>query len=121
MARFLVDEDLPRSLATTLRAGGTFAEDVRDVGLRGSADDAVLAYAATHGLTLLTNDLDFGNLLHFPLGSHAGIVVLRLPHEWPAPRRSQFVAEAVSELPPDVDRGCLVIVEPGRMRLRRPS
>jgi hypothetical protein len=74
-----------------------------------------------HGLTLLTNDLDFGNLLHFPLGSHAGIVVLRLPHEWPAPRRSQFVAEAVSELPPDVDRGCLVIVEPGRMRLRRPS
>lgn len=121
MARFLVDEDLPRSLATRLRADGTFAEDVRDVGLRGLADDHVLAHAVVHGLTLLIGDLDFANLLRFPLGSHPGIVVARLPHQWPAARRTQIIAEAVRDLPDDVGRGCLVIVEPGRIRLRRPA
>jgi len=121
MARFLVDEDLPRSLAPRLRAGGTSTEDVRDVGLRGSADDDVLAHAVAHGFTLLTGDLDFANLLRFPLGSHPGIVVVRLPNQWPAARRTQIIADAVRDLPDDVVRGSLVIVEPGRIRLRRPG
>lgn len=38
MAVFLVDEDLPRSLARLLRAESLDAEDVRDVGLRGKTD-----------------------------------------------------------------------------------
>lgn len=121
MARFLVDEDLPRALATTLRASGTPAEDVRDVGLRGSADDDILAYAVAHGLTLLTGDLGFANLLRFPLGAHRGIVVARLSNQWAAARRTQIIADAVRELPDDVLLGCLNIVEPGRIRLRRPG
>ena len=47
--RFLVDEDLPRSLAGELRAAGVDAADVRDVGLRGRTDEEVLAYAAGDG------------------------------------------------------------------------
>jgi predicted nuclease of predicted toxin-antitoxin system len=121
MGRFLVDEDLPRSLATTLQAGGTSAEDVRDVGLRGATDDDVLAHAVVHGLTLVTGDLDFANLLRFPLGTHRGIVVARLPHQWAATRRTQIIADAVRDLPDDVLLGCLIIVEPGRIRLRRPG
>ena len=102
MGRFLVDEDLPRSLVTTLRAGGAFAEDVRDVGLRGGADDDVIAHAVAHDPTLLTGDLDFANLLRFPLGTHRGIVVARLPHPWPAARRTQIIADAVRDLPGQV-------------------
>lgn len=120
MGRFLVDEDLPRSVATRLRAGGTLAEDVRDIGLRGSSDDAVLAHAVAHGLTLLTADLDFANLLRFPLGSHRGIVTVRLPSQWPAARRTQIIADTARDLPDEVALGCLVILEAGRIRLRRP-
>ncbi len=121
MAGFLVDEDLPRSLVLKLRTSGTSAEDVRDVGLRGSRDTEVLGHAIAHDLTLLTGDLDFANLLRFPLGSHRGIVVVRLPNQWPAAQRTQIIADAVHDLPDDIGLGCLVIVEPGRIRLRRPG
>jgi len=70
MARFLVDEDLPRSLAPVLRAAGLSVEDVRDIGLRGQPDDTILAYATTHGFAVLTPDVGFGNLVRLPLGSH---------------------------------------------------
>ncbi len=105
MAGFLVDEDLPRSLVPTLRTIGTSAEDVRDVGLRGSADADVLGHAVAHDRTLLTADLDFANLLRFPLGSHRGIVVVRLPNQWPAARRTQIIADAVRDLPDDIGLG----------------
>jgi len=37
--RFLVDEDMPRSTARTLREAGYVADDARDVGLRGRTDE----------------------------------------------------------------------------------
>jgi predicted nuclease of predicted toxin-antitoxin system len=45
MAKFLVDEDLPRSLARELRQAGIDAVDVRDAGLRGRPDPDVLDFA----------------------------------------------------------------------------
>jgi predicted nuclease of predicted toxin-antitoxin system len=70
MPRFLVDEDLPRSLARMMLDAGLEAQDVRDVGLRGRHDDAVLDHARTNKQVLVTGDLGFGNLLRFPFGSH---------------------------------------------------
>lgn len=72
MARFLIDEDLPRSLAQRLRASGVEARDVREVGLRGESDTAILKHAVDHGFALISADLGFSNLLQFPLGTHAG-------------------------------------------------
>jgi hypothetical protein len=40
MARFLVDEDVPWSLALMLRAARLVAEDVHDLGLGGHPDDS---------------------------------------------------------------------------------
>lgn len=45
MSRFLVDADLPRSLARHLRTAGFEAEDVRDIGMRKSPDDDIFTYA----------------------------------------------------------------------------
>ena len=45
MLRFLVDEDLPRTLAQDLNAAGFEAQDVRDVGLRGKSDHEILELA----------------------------------------------------------------------------
>ena len=119
MARFLVDEDLPRSLAAQLRASGITSEDVRDVGLRGKHDDEIFAYAVAHGLTLLTADVGFGNVLRFPLGTHAGIVVARFPNEVPTATLNQAILQAVQGLSDEDTTGNLVMIEPGRLRLRR--
>lgn len=42
---FLIDENLPLSLAAELRALGHSAEHVRDAGMGGAKDPAVYAYA----------------------------------------------------------------------------
>lgn len=120
MPRFLVDEDLPRSLARALRAEGFDTQDVRDVGLRGKTDTEVLQYAVAQNRTLVTADLRFGNLLTIPLGSHSGIVVARLPNELPVATLSAVILDAVRALDDEELRGSLVIVEPSRIRLRRP-
>lgn len=66
MSRFLVDEDLPRSLAPALREAGFDTQDVRDVGLRGCSDAEVFARAQAEDRILLTADLGFANALAFP-------------------------------------------------------
>src|SRR5437867_1062148 len=85
MLSFLVDEDLPRPLAPRLEACGFAAIDVRDIGLRGASDGAIMEYAIQHELTVLTGDVGFANLLRFPLESHHGVVVARFANELSAP------------------------------------
>lgn len=80
MWRFLVDEDMPRTAAGVLRQAGYIAEDVRDVGLRGRSDQAIFEYAQAHNSIIVTADTDFANVLDYPLGTHPGIIVLRLPN-----------------------------------------
>jgi predicted nuclease of predicted toxin-antitoxin system len=119
MARFLIDADLPRSLARQLRAAGFEVEDVRDIGLRKSPDDDIFTYAVSHALVLLSGDLDFGNILRFPLGSHPGIVVARFPNEVPTTKVNAAILQAVQSLSGEDIVGNLIIVEPGRIRLRK--
>jgi predicted nuclease of predicted toxin-antitoxin system len=74
----LVDESLPRAVTRTLLEAGHDVSDVRDIGLRGAADDAVAAKAREEARILVSGDLDFANAVRFPPGSHPGIVVARL-------------------------------------------
>ena len=50
--RFLIDEDLPRSVKNLLQRYGHEAFDVRDIGLRGSKDHQVAALAQSKGFCL---------------------------------------------------------------------
>lgn len=119
MPRFLIDEDLPRSLAGALRAAGIEAEDVRDVGLRTRPDNEIFTYAVAHGLVVLSADLGFANILRFPFGSHQGIVVARFPNEIPTSRLNEAILRALQSLAAEEVEGNLIIIEPGRIRLRR--
>jgi predicted nuclease of predicted toxin-antitoxin system len=121
MARFLADEDLPRSLVPQLRAAGIAADDVRDVGLRGRSDDEIFEYAVAHGLTLLTADVGFGNILRFRPGTHAGVVVARFPNELPTATLNQAIVATLRTLSEAEIDGSLVVIEPGRIRLRRKT
>jgi predicted nuclease of predicted toxin-antitoxin system len=57
--RFLVDAQLPPSLARWLREAGHEAEHVEDVGLREGSDGAIWAYALRSGAVIVTKDDDF--------------------------------------------------------------
>ncbi|HVB27350.1 MAG TPA: DUF5615 family PIN-like protein [Mycobacteriales bacterium] len=123
MPSLLIDEDLPRShapAALALRSAGFAAEDVRDVGLRGQSDEQVFDYAQAHDQVLVTADMGFANILRFPPGTHAGIVVLRVPGELPTSAANRELLRALTDLAREDLTGLLVIVEVGRTRLHRP-
>lgn len=121
MVAFLVDENMPRSTTTVLRTAGFDAVDVRDLGLRGHSDDDIFAYAQAHDRVIVTGDLDFANILSLPLGTHAGIVVMRVPNEFSSEQVNQVLLQGLGEVPDAELRGLLIIVELGRVRIRRPA
>ena len=119
MARFLVDEDLPRSVTRELRSAGFDVADVRDVGLRGRTDKEVLAYAVREARAVITADVEFGNILRFPLGEHAGILVARFPNEVSIRDLAAALLVAVTLLGDEDVAGNVVTIMPGRIRIRR--
>ncbi|HLA80651.1 MAG TPA: DUF5615 family PIN-like protein [Thermoleophilia bacterium] len=118
---FLVDEDMPRSTARALRQAGYTALDVRDIGLRGHSDADVFAYAQAHNLVLVTADKGFSNVVAYAPGTHAGLIVVRVPNELPTQRVNEELLRALSGLQGETLQGLLGIVEVGRTRIRRPQ
>jgi predicted nuclease of predicted toxin-antitoxin system len=60
--KFLVDNQLPRALATLLEDLGHHAVHVLDVELGRVDDLTIWAYAAQNGYTLISKDADFADL-----------------------------------------------------------
>lgn len=118
--RFVIDEDMPKSLTPALIEAGHEALDIRDHGLRGATDDRVFLFAQQHEACVITEDLGFANLLRFPLGEHYGIIVGRFPSRVHTQTVVTRLLEALQTLTEVEVRGALVIVEIGQCRLRRP-
>lgn len=119
MTFFLVDENLPRSLAPELRRAGFDAEDVRDRGLAGHEDEDVLAYAISRRRILITRDLGISDLRRFPTGSEFGILLVRLPRVMATDDLNTRLIAAIREVTPEDLRGSIVVVGPRGIRLRR--
>ena len=117
--RFLVDEGLPRSTGDLLRRYEYEAVDVRDIGLRGTKDAQIAAYAQSDGLCLVTGDFDFSDIRNYPPQEYAGLVVLKLPRTATASFILNLLEsflqqeDLVAQMP-----GKLAIVEAGRVRIR---
>jgi predicted nuclease of predicted toxin-antitoxin system len=115
---FLIDENLPRSLAPQLRAGGLDAQDVRDLGLRGRPDSEILEFSISHGSVLVTGDVGFAGLLRsrprFP-----GMVVARLPNEWSTSAVNDLIFRSLQGWLLESFASTLIVIEPDRIRVRR--
>ncbi len=109
---------MPGALAAALNASGMDAIDARDVGLTGYPDVAVMTRAQSERRAVVTSDVGFGNIVAYPLGTHAGVVLVRLP-EVLAPRIVALVVGALAALPADEVRGNLVVIDERRVRVRR--
>jgi predicted nuclease of predicted toxin-antitoxin system len=121
MFRLLADEDVPMSTVEMLRREGFEVLDVREVGLRGKTDDEVFDFAQQEQAVILTGDVGFGNLLRYPLGTHAGIIVVHYPNEMSCSAINGEIRAACAALTEAEMKGALMILEPGRIRLRRPA
>ncbi|MFO0790354.1 MAG: DUF5615 family PIN-like protein [Pirellulales bacterium] len=76
-----IDEDLPAEIALRLRAAGHNCTTVYEQGHCGLPDEQLWPIVQSEGRLLITGDKGFGNARAFPPGSHAGVILLRLPRE----------------------------------------
>jgi predicted nuclease of predicted toxin-antitoxin system len=119
MLTFLIDEDISRSTAQIIKKKGFEVLDARDCGLKGKSDEEIFKFAQKKKAVILTGDMGFGNLLRFPVGSHAGIVIAHFPNEMPTSEINRQIIVAFDSLTENDFKGNLIIIEPGRVRIRR--
>jgi len=117
--RFLVDADMPRSSAVLLRDLGHDVVDVRDIGLRSADDSVIFRRAQEEERIIVTADLGFADIRLYPPRSYAGMVVLRLPSHFTAVQINRTLERFAQSVTLEAIQGALVIVEAGRMRIRR--
>lgn len=117
--KFLVDEDLPISLAIELASAGFDVSDVRRIGLRGRSDTDILLHALSAGMILITADVDFAGVVGRTIGTIPGCILVRLPNEISVKSLCEIVVKALTSVSNDELKGNVLVIEPDRIRLRR--
>ncbi|MDO8631975.1 MAG: DUF5615 family PIN-like protein [Phycisphaerales bacterium] len=116
--RFKIDEDLPREVAETLRRVGHDARSVVEQSLAGSPDATLWDIVQREVRCLVTADKGFANAILHPPGSHAGVILLRLPRE---SRRGYIalVERLTVTFPLEAATGGILVVTPDSIRIHR--
>ena len=115
-----LDENLSRHLKSALTALGHDARTAADEGLLSRPDVDVAARALSEGRILLTLDVEFADLRKYPPGSHPGIVLFRPVSLGPL-SVNRFVESFVRDSDLSLLSGCVAVVEPQGVRVRRPE
>src|SRR5262245_21608851 len=113
--RFLADENVSRFVIERLRANGYEVLSIRET-RSGAPDKDVLATAHAEKCILITEDPDYGGLVVRQRLAILGVILLELDRLSNA-AEAEAAAEVVST---HADRllGNLVVIEPGRIRVR---
>lgn len=113
--KLLLDENVAASTAQLCRDQGHDVKHVKEEGLQGEDDEALLDLAVAEHRVMLSFDKDFGNLLRFPLASHLGVIVVALRDQ-----RPHRVNERLLQLLPVFSAidltGKLIVVRDGDVR-----
>ncbi len=115
--KFLADESCDFAVVRVLCELGYDVTSVSEISP--SIDDVeVIKLAVKDGRILLTEDKDFGQLVHAYGHKTGGVVLLR----YPATARKQLVEDVRRLVKAHGKKlaGCFVIAQPGRIRFSRP-
>lgn len=113
--RFLADENISRLIIERLRVAGFDVTSVAETN-PGASDNYVLASASSEDRILITEDRDFGELVVRQRLTVRGVVLLELDRL--SNSAEADVVRAVVSANADQLAGNLVVVEPGRVRVR---
>ena len=116
--KFKLDENLSRHLKQGLEALKHDVMTVADEGLLSQPDTVIARAANNEHRILLTLDVEFADLRKYPPGKHPGIVLFR-PVNFGPLAVNRFIEAFVRETDFESIAGCVVVVEPARVRIRR--
>ena len=119
--KLLLDENISPQVANELRHLGYDVMHLRDMGMKGCKDSELIAFARKNERCLVTLDADFADIRYFPVGSHTGIIRLRIRFA-----HSNIVVGILRSLLPKLDhvpvkKGALVVSDGKRYRVKLPK
>jgi predicted nuclease of predicted toxin-antitoxin system len=115
--RFLVDECLPYTVVQVLQGRGHDVFDVAKSRLRGSSDSVLAKVAAREGRIVVTKDL--GQNWGEDTGTLPGLWLLRVPNSYRADQVARVLESTIERLELEGFERALVVIAPGRVRIRR--
>lgn len=115
---FIIDEDMPRSLAPVLKKEGYKVIDVRDVGLRGATDKDILNFSNERKGVIITADIGFATLPFKGSIEYIGFVLLRIPNEFTVQETIKLLLQAFSVLQEEDIKGNIVVIDSKKIRIR---
>lgn len=120
MTKIKLDENLGRSAVEVLRRAGYGAERLYEERLSGASDKEIWDFICLNHRFFITLDLDFSDVRRFKPGTHPGILILRLSDQSRDAVR-YVLSRVIKEYPLDTLRGCLIVANESRTRIRRPK
>jgi predicted nuclease of predicted toxin-antitoxin system len=116
---FLVDENMPRSLAPQISTLGFAVQNVRDIGLRGHPDAEVMGAAITTDAIIITRDRGLADPRSWAEAFTTGVIFVNLPDDATTTVVNTKILELLANRLPVSLLGGFTILE-ARRALSRP-
>ncbi len=116
--KVLLDQGLPRTAVTLLRAAGIDAVHVGDIGYATAEDAAILQLGATEQRTIITLDADFHTLLIHSGATLPSVIRIRI-EGLRAEAIAHLIQTVIYQCQNDLEHGAMVTVQEHRLRIRR--
>jgi predicted nuclease of predicted toxin-antitoxin system len=116
--KFKIDENLPKELADLLRDAGHDAATIHEERMIGAADASIAQVCQAEERCILTLDVDFADIRHYPPEQYPGIIVFRVSRK-DKPSLLELAGRLRDELTGRELSKTLWIVEENRIRIRR--
>jgi predicted nuclease of predicted toxin-antitoxin system len=108
--RFLIDMNLTRRWVPCLAEAGHRAVHWSDIGSADAPDSEICAYAREQDFILLTNDLDFSQILAHTAAAKPSVILVRGEPLVPE-RRAAALLSAIAECVSELESGAIVTLD----------
>jgi predicted nuclease of predicted toxin-antitoxin system len=115
--RFLIDNAISPTVAEELAGAGHDAVHVRD-GVQAAGDEEIFDRADTEHRIIISADTDFATLLAARKASSPSLVRFRHGSQHRPSDQIALLNANLPRLEQDLDAGSVVVIEPGRIRVR---
>ena len=117
LMKFLLNMNIPRELGKRLKSKGHKTRHVGDIGMAKASDMAIIEESRKNKETIITHDLDYGNLLAFSGESTPSIILFRVRNTH-IDNLFKRIVESWKEIEKSLVKGAIIVLEDTLIRIR---